>query len=89
MGQTQRPWEVVDVIKANKIEFEYGASGDSILVPEDQVANLRMELAMKGLPKVAMSDMRFSTKETLALVTLFSAPITPGHSKANWPVRFL
>ena len=43
--------EVVDVIKANKIEFEYGASGDSILVPEDQVANLRMELAMKGLPK--------------------------------------
>jgi len=43
--------EVLDVIKANKIEFEYGASGDSILVPEDQVANLRMELAMKGLPK--------------------------------------
>ena len=43
--------EVVDVLKANKVEFEYGASGDSILVPEDQVANLRMELAMKGLPK--------------------------------------
>ena len=43
--------EVVDVLKANQVEFEYGASGDSILVPEDQVANLRMELAMKGLPK--------------------------------------
>ena len=42
---------VVDVLKANKVEFEYGASGDTILVPEDQVANLRMELAMKGLPK--------------------------------------
>ena len=31
---------VVDVLKANKVEFEYGASGDTILVPEDQVANL-------------------------------------------------
>jgi len=43
--------EVVDVLQSNKVEFEYGASGDSILVPEDQLPNLRMELAMKGLPK--------------------------------------
>jgi flagellar biosynthesis/type III secretory pathway M-ring protein FliF/YscJ len=28
--------EVVDVLKSNNVEFEYGASGDSILVPENQ-----------------------------------------------------
>jgi flagellar M-ring protein FliF len=43
--------QVVDVLNAKNVEFEYGSSGDSIMVPEDQLANLRMELAMKGLPK--------------------------------------
>jgi flagellar M-ring protein FliF len=43
--------EVVDVLKANQVEFEYNESGDSILVPEDKRAAMRMELAMKGLPK--------------------------------------
>ena len=40
--------EVVDVLKANQIEFEYSESGDTILVPEDKRAAMRMELAMKG-----------------------------------------
>ena len=43
--------EVVDVLKANQVEFEYNESGDSILVPEDKRAAMRMELAMKGLPR--------------------------------------
>ena len=43
--------EVVDVLKANQIEFEYSESGDTILVPEDKRAAMRMELAMKGLPR--------------------------------------
>lgn len=43
--------EVVDVLKSNQIEFEYGESGDTILVPEESLPAMRMELAMKGLPK--------------------------------------
>ena len=43
--------EVVDVLRANQVEFEYSESGDTILVPEDKRAAMRMELAMKGLPK--------------------------------------
>src|SRR6056300_1833740 len=43
--------EVVDVLKANQVEFEYNEAGDSILVPEDKRAAMRMELAMKGLPR--------------------------------------
>ncbi len=43
--------EVVDVLKANQVEFEYSEAGDTILVPEDKRAAMRMELAMKGLPR--------------------------------------
>ena len=43
--------EVVDVLRANMVEFEYSDTGDSILVPEDKRAAMRMELAMKGLPR--------------------------------------
>ena len=43
--------EVSEVLKSNQIDFEYGSSGDSILVPADKLAAARMELAMKGLPK--------------------------------------
>ena len=43
--------EVVEIIKANQVEFEYSESGDSILVPEENVRELRMQLAMKGLPR--------------------------------------
>ncbi len=43
--------EVTEVLKSNKIDFEYGPSGDSILVAADKLAAARMELAMKGLPK--------------------------------------
>ena len=43
--------EVVDVLKSNQVPFEYSESGDTILVPEDKRAAMRMELAMKGLPK--------------------------------------
>ena len=43
--------EVVEVLRANQVEFEYSESGDTILVPEDKRAAMRMELAMKGLPK--------------------------------------
>ena len=42
---------VVDVLKANQVDFEYGSNGQSILVPEEKLASMRMELAMKGLPK--------------------------------------
>ena len=43
--------EVVEILKANQVPFEYSEAGDSILVPEDKRAAMRMELAMKGLPK--------------------------------------
>ena len=43
--------EVVDVLRSSQVEFEYSESGDSILVPEDRRASMRMELAMKGLPR--------------------------------------
>lgn len=43
--------EVVDIVKASQVDFEYSESGDSILVPEDKVRELRMQLAMKGLPR--------------------------------------
>ena len=35
--------EVVDVLKSNQIEFEYGESGDTILVPEESLPAMRME----------------------------------------------
>jgi flagellar M-ring protein FliF len=38
-------------LKSNQIEYEISESGDSILVPEDKIAGMRMEMAMKGLPK--------------------------------------
>ena len=43
--------EVVEILNANQIPYEYNEAGDSILVPEDKRASMRMELAMKGLPK--------------------------------------
>jgi flagellar M-ring protein FliF len=43
--------EVVDVLKSNQVEFEYSESGDTILVSEVDLPAMRMELAMKGLPK--------------------------------------
>jgi flagellar M-ring protein FliF len=43
--------EVVELLKSNQIEYEISESGDSILVPEDKIAGMRMEMAMKGLPK--------------------------------------
>ena len=43
--------DVVDVLRSNQVEFEYSENGDAILVPEDKRAAMRMELAMKGLPR--------------------------------------
>ncbi|MFP6887167.1 MAG: flagellar basal-body MS-ring/collar protein FliF, partial [Opitutales bacterium] len=43
--------EVVEVLKANQVEYELNDAGDAILVPEDKRSQMRMELAMKGLPK--------------------------------------
>ena len=42
---------MVEALNAKQIPFEYNEAGDSILVPEDKRAEMRMELAMKGLPK--------------------------------------
>jgi len=50
-AEAQDLGEVVEVLKSNQVEFEYGETGDSILVPEESLAPMRMELAMKGLPK--------------------------------------
>ena len=43
--------EVVDIFKTNQVPFEYNEAGDSILVPEEHRTAMRMELAIKGLPK--------------------------------------
>jgi len=43
--------EIVELLKNNQIEYEISESGDSILVPEDKLAESRMAMAMKGLPK--------------------------------------
>ena len=50
-GDAKDMGEVVDYLKSNQIEFEYSESGDTILVPEDKHASVKMEMAMKGLPK--------------------------------------
>ncbi len=50
-AEAQDLGEVVEVLKSNQVEFEYGETGDSIRVPEESLAPMRMELAMKGLPK--------------------------------------
>jgi flagellar M-ring protein FliF len=41
----------VELLKNNQTEYEISESGDSILVPEDKLAESRMAMAMKGLPK--------------------------------------
>ena len=43
--------EVVEVLDSKQVPYEYGAQGTSILVSEEHLASMRMELAMKGLPK--------------------------------------
>ena len=43
--------EVVEVLESKQIPYEYGSQGSSILVPEENLPAMRMELAMKGLPK--------------------------------------
>jgi len=43
--------DVVEVLENKQVPYEYGPQGSSILVPEDKIASVRMELAMKGLPK--------------------------------------
>ena len=43
--------EVVDILETNQVPFEYNEAGDSILVPEEHRTAMRMELAIKGLPK--------------------------------------
>ena len=50
-GDPKDMGEVIDVLKSNQVEYEYGETGDTILVPEEHLAAMRMELAMKGLPK--------------------------------------
>jgi len=50
-GDAKDMGEVVEYLKANQIDFEYSESGDTILVPEDKHASVKMEMAMKGLPK--------------------------------------
>ena len=76
--------EVSEVLKSNQIDFEYGSSGDSILVPADKLAAARMELAMKGLPRAVMLDMKFSTKEILASVILYKGPTILVLFKVSW-----
>ena len=34
-----------------EIDFEYSDTGDTILVPADKHASVKMQMAMKGLPK--------------------------------------
>ena len=50
-GDAQDMGEVVDYLKANQIEYEFSESGNTILVPADKHASVKMEMAMKGLPK--------------------------------------
>ena len=50
-GDAEDMGEVVEYLKANQIEFEYSESGNTILVPADKHASVKMEMAMKGLPK--------------------------------------
>ena len=68
--------EVVDVLRANQVEFEYSESGDTILVPEDKRAAMRMELAMKGLPKSGDVGFEIFDEGISVLVTLFNALTT-------------
>lgn len=43
--------EVLEVLRQRKIPYEVSAGGDTILVPADQVHELRLDLAGSGLPR--------------------------------------
>ncbi len=42
---------IVDKLKENKVPFEINKAGDAVSVPDDKVAELRLELATAGLPR--------------------------------------
>jgi flagellar M-ring protein FliF len=42
---------VLDYLKENHVQFKFSENGNTILVPKEQVYELRMSLASKGLPQ--------------------------------------
>lgn len=42
--------KVVEVVEANKVEYELGPSGTSLSVPHEEASKLKMALAAKGMP---------------------------------------
>ena len=42
---------IVDKLKEKKVPFEVNKAGDAVSVPDDKVAELRLELATAGLPR--------------------------------------
>ena len=80
--------DIVNILKANQVEFEYSESGDTILVPEDKRSAMRMELAMKECPEAAMLVTKFLMKVILESVILSKERITQEQFKVNLVERF-
>ena len=43
--------KIVEELEKKKIPYELGVGGTSVLVPEDQLYELRLQMASQGLPK--------------------------------------
>ncbi|MDE2681354.1 MAG: flagellar basal-body MS-ring/collar protein FliF [Verrucomicrobiota bacterium] len=60
--------EIIAVLEEQKIPFEAGAGGTSIMVPREKVYSLRMTLASRGLPKAGDVGWElFDNKNTVSM----------------------
>jgi len=56
---------IVEALKAEKVEFEIGEGGRSVLVPSNRVYDLRLSLASRGLPEGGGVGFELFDKQTL------------------------
>jgi len=53
---------IVDKLKEKKIPYELNGTGDTISVPSEMVAEMRLELAATGLPRGVGSGLKSSIR---------------------------
>lgn len=75
---------VVAYLEKEKVHYKFQASGSTILVPEDQVYNLRLALAGAGALHGQGMGFEILMKHRSAKQILSSILITSGHCRVNW-----
>ena len=73
----------MNILKANQVEFEYSESGDTILVPEDKRSAMRMELAMKGMPRSGDVGYEIFDKQSFG-TTSFVQKVNRHYQQRGW-----